>query len=67
MIKNLKTLSDLENKVVLTRVDFNVPFNDEGEITDVTRIRASIPTIEYLKNNNAKVVLFSHLGRIKTD
>ncbi len=67
MIKNLKTLSNLENKVVLTRVDFNVPFNDEGEITDVTRIKASIPTIEYLKDNNAKIVLFSHLGRIKTD
>ncbi len=67
MIKNLKTLSNLENKVVLTRVDFNVPFNDEGEITDVTRIKASIPTIEHLKNNNAKVVLFSHLGRIKTE
>ena len=63
---NKKTLKDLnvENKRVLVRVDFNVPIK-EGIITDTNRIEASLTTIKYLIDNNAKVILMSHLGRPK--
>ena len=50
---------------VLVRVDFNVPLNDKQEITDDTRIRACIPTIKTILENNGKPVLMSHLGRPK--
>ena len=55
----------LEGKKVLVRVDFNVPLNESGQITDDTRIRSAIPTIEYLINNSAKVILAAHFGRPK--
>ena len=63
---NKKTLKDLnvENKRVLVRIDFNVPIKD-GVITDTNRIEASLTTIKYLIDNNAKVILMSHLGRPK--
>lgn len=62
-----KTIKDynLKDKKVIIRCDFNVPMQD-GEITDDNRIKASLPTIKYATENGAKVILMSHLGRVKT-
>jgi len=56
---------DLSNQRVLIRVDFNVPLSKDGKITDDTRIRETIPTIEYALRRKAKVILAAHLGRPK--
>ena len=65
---NKKTIRDVElkNKVVLMRVDFNVPMKD-GKITDENRIIQALPTIQYALDHDAKLVLFSHLGRVKEE
>lgn len=67
-MKKLRTIKDLdlENKKVIIRVDFNVPIKD-GKITDDNRIRESLDTIKYVIKHNGKVILMSHLGRIKEE
>ncbi len=64
---NKKTVKDIDvkGKKVLVRCDFNVPQDDMGNITDTRRIESSLPTIKYLLENKAKVILCSHLGRPK--
>lgn len=56
---------EVDNKKVLMRVDYNVPFTSDGQVSDDTRIKATIPTIEYLLHKNASIILLSHLGRPK--
>ena len=67
MFKNFLTLEDIDvkGKKVLVRVDYNVPVDEHGAIVDDTRIRETIPTINYLIDRNAKIILASHMGRPK--
>ena len=62
-----KTIEDIDvsGKKILVRVDYNVPLGKDLKITDDTRIRLSLPTLNYLVENNAKIILMSHLGRPK--
>lgn len=63
-MKSLKNI-DLDNKKVLVRVDFNVPLNQDLGVKDDFRIKSHLDTIKYLKENNAKIILMSHLGKPK--
>ena len=65
MKKTIRDLKGLKGKRVLLRCDFNVPLDKYGDILDDTRIYAALPTIEYLVEHEAKVIIVSHLGRPK--
>ncbi len=66
MAKKIVSDLDLKGKVVLERADFNVPIKD-GEITNDNRIVQALPTIEYIIEQGGKLVLFSHLGKVKEE
>ena len=63
----MKSIRDIDakDKRVLVRVDYNVPVNDDGEITSDTRIISSLPTIKFLIEKEAKIIIMSHFGRPK--
>ena len=63
--KLIQNIGDVTGKKILVRCDFNVPFDENGNITDFRRIKESLKTINFLINKNAKIILCSHLGRPK--
>ncbi len=65
MKKSIKDLVDIKGKRALVRVDINVPLDENKNVTDDTRIQAIMPTLNYLKDKGAKIILMAHLGRPK--
>ena len=65
MKKSIKDLGDIKGKKALVRVDINVPLDENKNVTDDTRIQAIMPTLNFLKDKGAKVILMAHLGRPK--
>ena len=65
MKKSIKDLGDIKGKRALVRVDVNVPLDENNNVTDDTRIQAILPTIKYLQEKGAKIILMAHLGRPK--
>lgn len=65
MKKSIKDLGDIKGKKALVRVDINVPLDENKNVTDDTRIQAILPTLNFLKEKGAKIVLMAHLGRPK--
>ncbi len=65
MKKSIKDLGDIKGKTALVRVDINVPLDENKNVSDDTRIQAILPTLNYLKDKGAKIVLMAHLGRPK--
>ena len=65
MKKSIKDLGDIKGKKALVRVDINVPLDENKNVTDDTRIQAIVPTVNFLKEKGAKVILMAHLGRPK--
>ncbi len=67
ILYNFRTLYDCDfhQKRVLLRVDFNVPMNEQGDVTNDKRIRETLPTIKYLRQQGAMVILLTHIGRPK--
>lgn len=64
-IKTLNDITEIKNKKILLRVDFNVPLAKDGKIQDDTRIRESLPTINFLSEKGAKLIIITHIGRPK--
>ena len=63
MKKSIKDLGDIKGKRALVRVDINVPLDENKNVTDDTRIQAIVPTVKYLKEHGAKIILMAHLGK----
>ena len=63
MKKSVKDLGDVKGKRALVRVDINVPLDKEKNVTDDTRIQAILPTVKFLQDKGAKIILMAHLGR----
>ena len=65
MKKSIKDLTDIKGKKALMRVDINVPLDENKNVTDDTRIQAIMPTVNYLREHGAKIIVMAHLGRPK--